>query len=368
MKKLITLVSIILILFISFIIWYNTAKEYEITYSVNDYEITERYFKKEKLYKFTAKKEEQIFEWIETHKYQKQRKLIEEITEIKKDEEICISSKGKELDHSSVCKKKAEYIDYHLVDQSIQDALYTYKVLDENKSENYQNIQINNLDDYDYLVWNYKGFYHINEKSKEEITLFPEKDVYNIPITGIVGNYMIIADYEEEHNFHKFYVINLKDNSISEWKLKQEISFDSYILGSKDKSIYLVDRKNKIEYELVPHKKKMRKVGTSDKQGRIYEDGWKKISLTKLVNEEYHFQEDSVYQYEIMNNHLYRKDIASNMLVSSSNVKYIVSQQKDSVFYFADNVLYRYDPIYGERKVMENFEWNFNYKNMVFIY
>lgn len=367
MKKLVLFITIITLAFISFLVWYNMPKEYEITYQQNDFQITEKYLKEEQVYQFIVQKEDYTYEWVENQKYIKRRKIIETIEEIQNEDEICIAMKSKEIDISPVCKKDNQYIDYHMVNSKIKEQLSSMKTLEESQTETYQNIEITNLDRYDYLLWNYKGFYHISEKGKEEIPLF-SKDIYNIHIAGIVGNYMIVADYEQEHNFDRLYVINLKNNSVEEWKLKNEISFDSYIAGSKDKSIYLVDKKNKIEYELVPHKKKMRKVGTSDKKGRIYQNGWEKISLTKLANEEYHFEDKKLYHYEIMDEKLYRKDIARDVLISSFPVKHIVTELNDSVFYFTNNTLYRYDPIYGERKVMENFEWNFNYQDMVFIY
>ena len=53
--------------------------------------------------------------------------------------------------------------------------------------------------------------------------------------------------------------------------MKYDISFQSRIVGVNNKSIFLVDEKNKEMYEIVPHKKKIRK-GLMEKNDDVTEE------------------------------------------------------------------------------------------------
>ena len=155
----------------------------------------------------------------------------------------------------------------------------------------------------------------------------------------------------------------------STWDFKESLYFDGYFMGSDDNSLFYMDRKNKIQWELLPKRKKMRKVGTENKNGKVLENGeWEKISTTKLANETVRFSKQTIYQYEI-DNGLYVKylDCPSRKKISNRNVKEIVTTIQNKVYYLAGESLYYYTEETGEVEVMSYFEWNFNYKNMIFI-
>ena len=92
------------------------------------------------------------------------------------------------------------------------------------------------------------------------------------------------------------------------------------------------------------------------------------ISTTKLANETVRFSKQTIYQYEI-DNGLYVKylDCPSRKKISNRNVKEIVTTIQNKVYYLAGESLYYYTEETGEVEVMSYFEWNFNYKNMIFI-
>ena len=180
---------------------------------------------------------------------------------------------------------------------------------------------------------------------------------------------MVIPDYKESYYFNQFYLLKLKDGSIKTWKLKDSLYFDGYYLGSYENSLFYVDKKKKVEWEILPKKKKMRKVGTEIKEGKILKDGeWEKISLNKLINNTYTFNKKEIYQYDI-DNGLYISyfDCNAKKKISNQNVKEIVKIENDSIYYLADDSLYYYSEKTGEILMMCYFEWNFNYKNMIFI-
>ena len=333
-RKILQIIFVIVLLI--FIIIFNLIKRknYEVEYKVDKYNIVENY--NHKIYTFRISNEDNSFSFLKNIKYTKKHKLINNIKEIKLDNEM---------------KEKLNFVDR-----------------EEDEEKTYNNLKINNLLDYNYLVWNYKGFDLISQNSTETINLF-NSDIYDIPLSKIVNNYLLIADYDSKYNFNKFYVINVLKGTKDEFKIKDDISFDSYILGSYKESIYLVDRKNKIEYEIVPHKKKIRKVGTESKQGIIYtENGFERISLTKLVSKEYSFYDDNLYNYKIIDNKLVQELNKDKMIVSNKDIKDIIAIKEDNVLYLVDDTLYFYNILYGEIKVMTNFEWNFNYKNNIYFY
>ena len=122
-----------------------------------------------------------------------------------------------------------------------------------------------------------------------EIKLF-DKDIYDIPLATKINEYILIPDYEQEYSFNRIYIINTENNKVDKWKLKYEISFDSYLLGINDKSVFILDKKNKREYELVPHKKKMRIVATKNRQAVMYNNGEiVKESMKSLLNNPHQF-------------------------------------------------------------------------------
>lgn len=364
-RKILQIIFVIVLLI--FIIIFNLIKRknYEVEYKVGKYNIVENY--NHKIYTFRISNEDNSFSFLKNIKYIKKHKLINNIKEIKLDNEYCLIIQSDYFNYNPLCVKDEKEVDYRLISKEMKEKL-KFVDREEDEEKTYNNLKINNLLDYNYLVWNYKGFDLISQNNTETINLF-NSDIYDIPLSKMVNNYLLIADYDSKYNFNKFYVINVLKGTKDEFKIKDDISFDSYILGSYKESIYLVDRKNKIEYEIVPHKKKIRKVGTENKQGIIYtENGFERISLTKLVSKEYSFYDDNLYSYKIIDNKLVQELNKDKMIVSNKDIKDIIAIKEDNVLYLVDDTLYFYNILYGEVKVMTNFEWNFNYKNNIYFY
>lgn len=370
LKKEIKYILLVSILLISIIIVINLfkTKSYSVEYTKNNVDISENYIKEEETYFFELTHENIKYNFIVKQKSLSQSKLIRMVRIHKANDEVCLEIKSDYITTLPQCSKGNELIDFHLVSDEMKDNIKDYlnkiKYLDEeiNNYKIYTNE--NNL-----ITWNYKGLYKLTDNDMDYIKVF-SKDIYDISLAVKINNYIIIPNYEQKYNFDEIYIISLDDNSIEKWKLKYDISFDSRVLGINDKSVFILDEKNKIEYELVPHKQKMRIVGTDKKKGIIYEYGKEvKESLTKIINDEITFKYQKDYKYEIINDNLYLKyyDSKGKIKVSNNIVDKIVDINKDNVYYISKNKLYKYNLEYGELLIAEFSEWEFNNNNMVFI-
>ncbi len=291
---------------------------------------------------------------------------MEEVEVKQKEDTICIFPKGKHFSFFPLCMQGEEYVSYHLIeDEEIIPKDMRMEI--ENKETTYQQLKLYHLNNRTFFVWNYKGFYVIDSKKQQEITLF-SNDVYNIPLTTQVDKYLVIADYNSKFILQKFYVINSQNKSVKELSLEKELSFESYFLGTINKKAYLVDKKNKKEYEIYPKRLLIENV-TNNNQGKIFvEDAFEPISMTSLVTAEKTFTYALIVDYKIENNTLYAIHAHHQTKLSNKKVKDIVYKEGDTVYYLVEDKLYYYTPSEGEVLVMSNFEWNFNYKNMIYVF
>ncbi len=359
---------IALIVLINLIISLFKKYSYSIEYNIGEYSISENYNKENSYYYYTISTSNLVYDFIYESNCLKEKKLIKEIKEYNDEDYTCIIIKSNYLDAYPMCNYKEEYIDYHLIPDNLKSKLSEYYKSSKEVEKTYDNYKLYNEEE-NLLIWSYKGFKYIHQGKLTFIKIF-NKDIYEIPLATKINNYILIPDYEQEYNFNKVYLINLDTLEVDEWSLKYSISYDSYILGTNDKSLFIIDKKNEKEYELVPHKKKMRIVATSNQQGIIYEENQiSKISMKKLISKEYSFTYKALYNYKLKNNSLYLNYIDSlNMIkISNKKVDYIVASSKENIYYLVEDTLYRYNPQYGEVKLISYSEWKFNYRNLIFI-
>ena len=360
MKKLSLLIIISILSFITFLLILYRPRSYELTYKVDEYQVKESYYLEDKYYLFVVKKDNYTYEFIKEIKYTSNRGLIKELKELTEEDYNCIIPILNDTDVYPICYQNKELISWDLIDKEL------YPTNIKTLNEEYKGINIYALNKQTYLIYNYKGFYYINENTKKEITLF-NQDIYAIPLATIINNYLFIPNYEQSHTFKSAYVINMLNGHKELWTLDEEINFNSYILGSYDESIYLFDNKTKKEYELVPHKKKMRIV-SKNKEGIIYNNGWENISVNKLADKEYKFNFSSKYSYEVRDSKLFLSIKGSKFYTRVSNIEnmQIIYTYNDTVYYWQEDKLYCYNPYIGELLLMEYFEWNFNQQIFIF--
>ena len=370
LKKSAISILVIFIFLITLVIFMSLAKSksYSVEYNINEYDISENYDKDKEIYYFEITKDKLVYSTVYKSKYLKEKKIIKDIKEYSEEEYKCIVPGSSVIKSYPLCNYKNNIIDYHLVPESLQKKLSDYYKKPPTIEKNIGHYELFNKEN-ELLIWSYKGFNYIKDGKEEFIKLFKE-DIYEIPLATKINNYLFVPDYEQKYIFNKVYIINLDNLKIKTWKLKYDISFDSYIAGTNEISIYLIDKKSKIEYELVPEKQKMRILAKGNKQGIIYNKGTiQKETMKKLATKNYKFIYDYTYNYYLEKQNLYLSYLDSNIKtrITNQEVKEIVSIQDDNVFYLVEDTLYRYNLKYGEVKIIKYPEWNINYKNLIFI-
>ena len=362
MKNKIKFIIIVLILFLN-IFLYLIPSNYTKKYKIQNYNIIEKYVKKDGVYLFTVKDGQATIDIAIYNKYKAKKGLIKKITKIDIENGYCLEFQSDKIDFYPICKQDDEYKFFYLInglDQKISSSYY--KKIKSNKTV-YQSLKIYNLFSKKYLLWNYSNFYYLSDKKNKTINLF-DNDYYQIDLATLLNNYLFIPNYDDGYIFDDAFIININNGDISNWKLNNDISIDSRIIGTYNKSIYLLDEKSKVLYEIVPHKKKVRKVS-----GRILEDDkFVKYDIDTIIRDKMSFKPSSYFKYQVINNKLYLVSDNNRILLNNNDIDSIVFIDRDSVYYLVADTLYLFNPYYGNVKLISNFEWKFNNNNLIFIY
>jgi hypothetical protein len=357
----------LIITIIVFIIKVFKTKSYSLDYQIKDTSISENYDNTNKYYYYKLTYNNFSYDFIYESEYIKERKLISGIKKYYNDEYTCLIVDSDYFTINPLCSNQEELIDYHLIDEDTKEKIKKYYKTPSTTELKLNNYEIYNTEDTK-VIWNYKGINIIEKDKIESVNVF-KKDIYEPNISTLINNYFIVADYEQTYNYDTIYIIDIDTKEVTKWDLDTEISFDSYIIGTNDKSVYIIDKKNKIEYELVPHKQKMRKISSSNK-GIIYNNGEEeKISMDRLVSQKYSFIDKNNYKFELDNKTLYMSINSSNLKTKISNkeIDSILSIKKDTIYYLIGSTIYRYNLTYGETKIMKYSELEYNNTNIIFI-
>lgn len=359
-----TIALIVIFLFLFLIIFLVLRKaDYELEYEIDGYQITESYQKEADAYLFSLAKEDKNYATILENQSFSSRKLIYQIEEYQNENETCIVIYSNQLRFNPLCQKDGEQISYHLVSDTMKEN-FEYKTL-ENTLNEYESIKVNQYFYANYYIWNYHGFYHINEGTKETINLF-SKDIYDPKLIYQSANLLFIPDYDANYYFEKAYILNMDTGKYETWNLENRIYFDSVILGEYDNEIYLVDKHEKKEWKINLSKKKLEQVGSESKGGVTYQNGFQDVSMTKLINQDMNFTDTTLYDYKI-DNGLFKTFQNYQIRIKNDSPNQIIKKESDRVYYLIGDTLYCYNEDYGEIEIMSYFEWNFNASNVIFI-
>lgn len=337
-KKLITLFVTFVICFFFFLGIYYKPRSYEKEYAVSEYKILEKYYKEEKTYYFKLTKNEQIYEFALPIKYTPNRRLINKV-----------ALEGDDL-VVTYQKKKT----YRIGNNKIND-----KVLSE-----YENIKIYDESE-KYLIWNYNSIISINKSDKKKVKLF-DFDTYENNLMTIIDDYLFLPNYENKYETDEIILINLKSFKKEIVKLDYTLTYDSYILGIYDNDIYMVDKKSNLEYKFNIRKKELKILS----DGLIYNNGFKEVDIQTLINEKHEFIFNNIYHYKVEDNKLYLSYLNSDVktFVTDFEEGIVVKIDNEKIYYVIEDILYSYSPSFGIKKLLQNFEWNFNKDNVIFIY
>lgn len=246
-------------------------------------------------------------------------------------------------------------------------------------------------------VDNYSGIYLINNylsgKSLYKITIF-QKDAYERIIDGRAGRFYIVADYNEKHDFNTFYLVDMVYNDQKTIKYHTAISFDSYIQGTVDNSIYIFDRSNKKQFKVDAKAGNVAEVGNEETGIKYYNLGkWETRKAVEAVTSNLYFNEyqvEPVVGYERIDKvgnelsgyYYYYKKVGKGYEVYRSNVQnkdhltYLFKTSDISEIQYLNDYVYFKEGLYvkyyhdmtGVRTLLLNTEFEFNHSLHYYTY
>ncbi len=351
---------IIVIIFISILIYLFRDKAYDIEYKVNDVLVNEEYNSVDDYYYMDILYDKVNYQLLVESSYEG-RKFINEVKVYEEDTDICL--KVDTLINSNIlCSRDSLLVSNHLVNEELRNKLDIKLVSSDLVNTDGYDI-FNDIDNL--YIWNYKGFDLINNKEVSEISLF-KSDVYDTHLIGYVDNYFVMPNYNQEYSYDEMIFINLDNNKEEVFEMDYSLSDDGYVIGTYDKSIYYMDIKNEVIYEIVPDKEKMRIYGTINGSVDFLINGeFVSTKVSVILKDKMVFSYDSLYSYELIDNTLYLRYLNNErILVSDLVVDKIIYSNNIYVVYLVGDTLYSYDG--EEKKLLSNDEWLFNSDDKIF--
>ena len=323
-------VQILILLFVFYyliqLIFSFFDKGYEITYTkniddkeINIKEVYSANIKDERNnYYFEIKVDNNVF-YLKTYdNFKKMKNIINDIKYFKSGDYTCILPiyRGNKILTDIICQTGQSTTYYHNIRginsqlDNFVDNIEEYNInqwLDnETETNRLGNVYVykNNLDSNLYLgLTNYKGLYKINENVSNKIISIDvfKDDIYNPKINTQISHYYLVADYNENYEFNKFYLIDFLKKETETIESKHKISINSYIQGVVGNSVYLIDIDNKKQYEIDIKSKKIIEIGNSDSNVKFYNAGdWEERNMFEVIKSEEKF----IYQNEIGRAHV----------------------------------------------------------------
>ncbi len=344
MKKVVIFIICVIVIFIIFAIFQNIPKNYLYEYKIDKFNVAEKYDKDNDIYTFAIENKDNKFIYSIEAKYLTDRGLITGI----KFSNNCIDVTLEKLDNFSICQNKEGYYTKY------------YDVNDNPKKvETYENIDIYNLNNHSYLIWNYNYFIGLNNDIKTKIDLFTS-DFIKLNVATKYQDKLLVADYNEDYIFKKFYVIdpvNMKKDTI---KIDVPIYLNSYFMGEYDDYLYLFDMQAKQEYKI------------DIDNGLVYRNNpevlvngkMEKSSVIKLTNEPKLFTYKKDFTFVLKENNLYYQMPSEKVLITNMKVDKIIYQDNKEVYFLVGDTLYYAHLDKGIKKLLAYSEWQFNNSNI----
>ena len=352
----------IIIIFLLFLIFLIKPKNYTKEYNINKVSIIENFNKKDKSYYFNFKYKDITLDLLFNSSYKQHRTFIKDIKIIEDGDNFCLIPKGDTFKFYPLCYDNNKVTHFNNINDNLKEKLGSKYYPKDKKITTYKDIEIYSTD-YNYYIWNYNGFYYLNSNKSKKIELF-DKEKYNVNLIGSTTNYLVIPDYEKDYDFNTFYTIEFKTGKVKKYNLKNNIYFDSNILGYEKDKLYFIDTKENTMYEFNAKNGKLDKI-----KPKILSDGkWEKTTLKSLINKKKTFTYNTNYEYKLDDNNLYLnyKDKKIKTLITT-DIKEIVKISDSNIFYIKEDSLYSFNPVIGERLLLKYFEWNFNYANIIYL-
>lgn len=365
MKK--NILFIIVFLFILVLIKYYCSP-YEITYKLNKINIIEKYENKKKTLIIEDNELSYVIELYNTNSISK--KIIKDIEIIKEDEYICYKTTIKGDKENLNCFKNGNSISYSIIEnEEIKKIAQSMNLKIFEEIEEKENFKFySNLNDNIHLaIWNYNGFYLINDNEITENKMF-QSAKYDNSLCYSFDNYLLIPNYDEEYEFTTFNKLNILNGDVKKIQSKSPIDYDMYISNKHKNNLYLFDKKYSKLYEINMKKDKIEEIGNKNKGYIKLENGKKIKASINDYNNGKKLDNEKITKYEI-SDALYRvyDNEHKTKIFNSTEVQLVKEYNNDLYFIYKDN-LYIYNDMNGIEKILHYFELNFNFKNMIYIY
>lgn len=325
-KKNILFIFLIFIIIISFSFIDKKEKSYEYSYEVNNYKIIEKFNKDMEMYTFLVND----FKFNIKSDYLEERKLIGKVDIT----DNCLYLEGK-LPFHIICKDENYYSSFEFIN-------------DYDKQGSFKDVNIYNLGDKTYFLWNYRGFIIINKNEEIELN-FLNKDEYNPSLIKKIDNYFLIPNYDQDYYFNSYYLLNTDTFKYRLREIKHDYSYDLQYLDEYKKEINLYDIKEEKEYTL-----EYEKGLSTHNKGVKYTN--KELDKYKTIN----------YFRIKEGNLIYKLSDYELIILKDMDVKIVYNNEKEVYFLYKDS-LYVYNLIEGFNKILSYKEWKFNYKNLIYI-
>ncbi len=342
------------------------------------------------------------------HDYNRQDEIVKDVKYFDDENLRCIFPIFKKgITGDIYCKSKKQQVSYSYLRQTNNSSLDNYiKKLKKSgyianswardtlpKKDTVYDIYRDNVkEDTIFTVWDYRGFYIINNKKviKKD---FLNHDQYENNLSYLTDNYYVSinTDLNSGNMYASFYLYDILNGGKGRVDLDEQISFNMYINGSYDGKFYYTDLNTKKQYALDPDKETVKEVGN-------VKDGFKSIQGKKLVtvsSKEY-LKSNDIWTNDVVNNVLGNM-YGAKEVKKSNDMYYFVTDTgdfyktdklnlKNSVLLFhfdsvsewkvkGDNIMvvsgdtmYYYDDVYGLLPIVTSNEFIYNYKNICDFY
>lgn len=342
------------------------------------------------------------------HDYNRQDEIVKDVKYFDDENLRCVFPIFKNgITGDIYCKSKKQQVSYSYLRQTNNSSLDNYiKKLKKSgyianswardtlpKKDSVYDIYRDNVkEDTIFTVWDYRGFYIINDKKiiKKD---FLNHDQYENNLSYLTDNYYVSinTDLNSGNMYASFYLYDILNGGKGRVDLEEQISFNMYINGSYDGKFYYTDLNTKKQYALDPDKETVKEVGN-------VKDGFKSIQGKKLVtvsSKEY-LKSNDIWTNDVVNNVLGNM-YGAKEVKKSNDMYYFVTDTgdfyktdklnlKNSVLLFhfdsvsewkvkGDNIMvvsgdtmYYYDDVYGLLPIVTSNEFIYNYKNICDFY
>lgn len=227
-----------------------------------------------------------------------------------------------------------------------------------------------------------KGIFIIGSKVNNyirNINLF-QNNIYDRQLSAVVKKNFIVANYNSENEFNDFYIVSMEFGDYYKLHSDTSISFNSYIQGTMDNNLFLIDIDTKKQYKINPIKKTISITNDEDNNVITYNNGETVLkNIDEIINtretfiKELNTYADVSYDRVIYYNGTYylfeKNSNAYNVyaIYHNSGIKtYLFTTTSkdqiqivnDYIYYLDGNNLMVFSPSFGKKIILSNEEFN----------